>query len=295
LVAAASRKATKPLLQIGSIPIIKRIVITFREAGIFPIVIVTGTQEAEVKYQLAASGVIFLYNEHNEEPELLESVKIGLSFLRDTCDRVVFSPVNVPLFSADTVQTLLSCPDPIVTPTYRQHGGHPVVLSNDLIPSILDYEGPDGLGGFIKQHDTVRRCVEVPDDKILETVNDERQLHRIGSGCSRPLPHPVVDLSLETDRSFCNSRCKLLLLLIAQTGSVKQACSLMALSPGKAWQMINDLEQELGKPVVERHRGGSGGGTTTLSAFGTRFLRSYRQLEEQVAAYARERSRDLEF
>jgi len=47
VIAAASKKDAEPLLQIGTIPIIKRIVISFQQAGIFPIVVVTGAEEDE--------------------------------------------------------------------------------------------------------------------------------------------------------------------------------------------------------------------------------------------------------
>ena len=67
IIAAASKKDAVPLLQIGSIPIVRRIVITLQQAGVFPIVIVTGAQEYEVTHQLASYGVIFLHNEQCDE------------------------------------------------------------------------------------------------------------------------------------------------------------------------------------------------------------------------------------
>jgi hypothetical protein len=56
VIAAASKKDAVPLLQVGSISIVKRTVISFQQAGVFPIVIVTGIDEEEVKYQLAPSA-----------------------------------------------------------------------------------------------------------------------------------------------------------------------------------------------------------------------------------------------
>lgn len=45
VIAAASQSVAQPLLQIGTIPIIRRIVISYQRAGIFPIVVVTGAAE----------------------------------------------------------------------------------------------------------------------------------------------------------------------------------------------------------------------------------------------------------
>ena len=42
LIAAVSENTT---LQVGSIPIVKRIVISLQQAGVFPIVVITGADE----------------------------------------------------------------------------------------------------------------------------------------------------------------------------------------------------------------------------------------------------------
>ena len=137
LIAAASQKAARPTLELGSITVVKRIVITFQQAGLFPIVVVTGVEANEVKYQLAGRGVVFLHNQEYQDPELLDSVKIGLEFLQNKCERVVFAPSNIPLFAPDTLASLLAQTDDLVTPVYEDRGGHPVVLANGVIPSIL--------------------------------------------------------------------------------------------------------------------------------------------------------------
>jgi len=87
IIAAASKKDAVPLLQIGSISIIKRIVLILQRAGVFPIVVVTGTEEVEVTHQLAPLGGIFLRHEQCDAPELFSSVKLGLSYLQDKCEK----------------------------------------------------------------------------------------------------------------------------------------------------------------------------------------------------------------
>ena len=94
VIAAASKKDAVPLLKVGSIPIVRRIVLTLQQAGVFPIVVVTGTEELEVTHQVAPLGVVFIKNTEYEKTELFSSVKLGLSYLQGKCDRVVFTPVN---------------------------------------------------------------------------------------------------------------------------------------------------------------------------------------------------------
>lgn len=82
VIAAASKKDAVPLLKVGSIPIVRRIVLTLQQAGVFPIVVVTGTEELEVIRQVAPLGVVFIKNKECEKPELFSSVKLGLSYLQ---------------------------------------------------------------------------------------------------------------------------------------------------------------------------------------------------------------------
>ena len=98
VIAAASKKDAVPLLKVGSIPIVRRIVLTLQQAGVFPIVVVTGTEALEVTHQVAPLGVVFIKNKECEKPELFSSVKLGLSYLQGKCDHVVFTPVNAPMF-----------------------------------------------------------------------------------------------------------------------------------------------------------------------------------------------------
>lgn len=288
LIAAASSSAAFPLMKLGAIPVIKRIVLSFQQAGISPIVVVTGVQEESVKCELADYGVIFLHNPHYERPPLLESVQIGLNYLRGKCGRVIFTPVNVPLFSPETLLKLMESDGEIVTPSYRHHGGHPILLAAGVFEKILDYCGPDGLRGAIAGMGERRRWVEVDDPGILHSVHDRESLEQSLESHNRAISHPFVRVSIERESSFFNARAKLLLLLISETHSVREACGRMALSYSNAWKMLNTLEEALGYPVVLRRHGGKKGGRTELTERGRRFLETYEHFEKLVRAYAQE-------
>ena len=111
IIAVANSEVARPLLQVGAIPIIRRIVITYQQVGVFPIVVVVGGDDEELKRELSALGVIFLKHEKNLIPELMDSVREGLEYLQGKCSRVVFTPVNVPMFTPDTLQRLLNSDD----------------------------------------------------------------------------------------------------------------------------------------------------------------------------------------
>lgn len=282
IIAAASSKLARPMLQVGSIPIIKRIVISFRQAGIFPIVIVTGHQEEEIKYQLSSYGAIFIHNEAYESPPLFDSVKLGLSYLQEKCDRVIFSPVNVPMFSPDTLRRMLSVEGDIITPSYNNKGGHPILLSSEVFQSIIDYSGDNGLRGAVSTMKDRRVWLPVEDPGILYSVHNHQELKEHLEEHNKAILHPYLNITLEKESLFFNGRVKLLLFLIYETKHVRKACDQMALSYSKAWDMLNKLEKELGYAVVDRRHGGKHGGSTDLTEEGVKLLIAYQQFENSV-------------
>lgn len=289
VIAAASKKDAVPQLKVGSIPIVRRIVLTLQQAGVFPIVVVTGTEELEVTHQVAPLGVVFIKNTECEEPELFSSVRLGLSYLQGKCDSVVFTPVNAPMFSARTLHTLLACPADIVTPTYNGCGGHPIVLRSRVIPQLLAYAGPDGLRGAVRQCLCDKQRLPVDDPGILMSVHNQPQLRQHLQEHNASLLTPSVKISIDKEDVFLNSRLKLLLFLIADLCSVRQACLHMGLSYQKAWDMINQLERELGYAVVTRQHGGKNGGKTCLTDRGQRLMLTFQQYEDELHAFARQR------
>lgn len=286
VIAAASKKVAHPLLHVGSIPIIKRLVLSYQQAGIFPIVIVTGTEEHEVKSQLVGCDVIFLHNDDFEAPQLFDSVKIGFQYLKDKCERIVFSPVNVPMFSPETLELLMEREEEIVTPMFGETGGHPVVVASSIIPELLQYTGEDGLRGAIASMENRRAWVHVNDEGILQSIHNAEQLNSRLEEHNHALLQSLINISLVKEAAFFNPRVKLLLFLIMDTNSVNRACEHMALSLGNAWDMINKLEKELGYPIVERRHGGSHGGRTMLTERGVQFLKAYQQFENNIFQYA---------
>ena len=282
LIAAGSRQMAFPMLQVGSIPIIERIVITFQQAGIFPIVIVTGADEENVKYRMAGYGVIFLHSEQPDGVELFSSVKQGLRYLQGKCSRIVFTPVNVPMFTPDTLTRLMAEEGGVVTPSFQGRSGHPVVITETVIPELLAYEGEGGLRGALRALEGRRRWLCVEDEGVLVSIHDPQQMQERLKAHNSELLHPMLHMRLERESAFFDGRLKLLLFLIDDTCNVRRACDAMAISYGKAWSLINRLEQELGYLVVERRQGGHRGGNTRLTEEGAQFLQMYQSFEERV-------------
>lgn len=286
LIAAASKKLTQPLLELGGITVVKRLVLTYQQMGVFPIVVVTGVEADEVKYDLAGRGVVFLHNKAFEDPELLDSVKIGLNFLQGKCERIVFSPVNVPLFLPSTLHTLLEAEQEIVAPIYDGKGGHPVVFSDAAIPDILSWNGADGLRGALRSLDSSYNQIAVDDEGVILSIHQQKRLQDHYEANKSAFLHPRLSLSLEREEELFNARAKLLLFLIGETHSTRTAATMMALSPSKAWDMLNQLESALGYSLITRHKGGTRGSRSELTSEGLEFLKAWQRYIEQTLAFA---------
>ncbi|MCB8814668.1 NTP transferase domain-containing protein [Desulfosporosinus shakirovi] len=284
----SDRDQRQPLWKIGSITAVKRIVLSFQQVEISPIVVITGSETGEIEHDLADYGVIFLPNKQYENSQMFDSAKIGLRFLQNKCDQVLFNPVNIPMFTPETLRKMMECRAKVISPSYQGKGGHPLLLASELIPKILGYNGSLGMRGAIRSLGIEREWMDMDDEGVLRDMDDIDRLDLLLKKHNQHILHPFVRISIEKECLFFDSRTKLLLLLIQETNSVRSACRHIALSYSKAWNMLNGLEQELGYAVVERKHGGSKGGKTYLTKEGVEFMEKYQQFELKVRQYAKD-------
>lgn len=73
-----------------------------------------------------------------------------------------------------------------------------------------------------------------------------------------------------------------LLDAIQREGSLQAAAAAMDISYRKAWGDLRKAERELGILLVERHRGGSTGGDSSLTKEGKKWWREYARFQEEV-------------
>jgi molybdate transport system regulatory protein len=74
---------------------------------------------------------------------------------------------------------------------------------------------------------------------------------------------------------------------IARSGSISAAGRALRMSYRRTWELVEDLNNGLGTPVVETAAGGSGGGGTVLTKAGKALIERYRAIEIDAAVAAR--------
>lgn len=276
----------QPMLKIGDTSAVKRIIITLSQAGISPIVVITGKNADELEKHISKMRVICLRNKAFETTQMFESICIGLSYIKNLCDRVLILPVKVPMFQANTIEQLQRSNALFASPVYKGQKGHPVLIAAKMAEHILSYSGTYGLSGFLEQEE-VRVMVEqipVEDQGIIFPVETKQDCEQaMESLAQRSIPmHSKVSVYLECGEVFFGPGIAQLLELIANSGSIQTACRQMHMSYTKGWKIIKTAQEELGFPLLVTKSGGSVGGFSHLTKRAQDFLEKYLKMEQEL-------------
>lgn len=270
------------MLNIGSISIAQRIIATLHQAGVAKIVMVTGYNAEVLERHLSGNGIVFLRNPDYATTQMFDSARIGLEYLRDKCGRILFTPVDIPLFPQRTVEALIACPGALANPVCDGKPGHPIIFDSALLDWILDYQGDGGLKDAIAQCGVPMTPVSVEDRGILHDADTPEDYKALLHYHNQQLIRPVVSVSLAQEQVFFDQRLSMLLTMIDETHSVRTACSRMQISYSTGWNMIHKLESQISMSLIERTQGGNGGGGSYLTPEGRRFLEVYDRYVEQL-------------
>ena len=190
--------AFKPLLKLGTQSVVQHVISSFRQAGVDHIAIITGHNAAELKKHLKNADVIFLHNAQYQTTQMFDSAKIGLSYMKECCDRVFFTPVDIPLFTSKTVARLMKSDAALVSPVHEQKQGHPILMSTAVIDTVLQDSGEGGLKGAFQRSEIPMTHVPVNDPGILRDADtpEEFKLLLAGFEQQRKSLYPT-DLDIE--------------------------------------------------------------------------------------------------
>lgn len=272
----------KPMLNIGSITIAQRIVANFRQAGVDRIVIITGYNAEALERHLAGAGIVFLRNEEYESTEMFDSAKIGLEYISDKADRILFTPVDIPLFTADTVKRLIDTKCELGGPSYKGKIGHPIVMSSTVAKELIGFTGDGGLKGAMDNCGIPMKKIEVADKGILHDADTPEDYETLLLLHNSQLIRPEISISLTREKPFFDEKMCMLLELVDETGSVRAACKRMQISYSTGWNIIRTLEEQLARSLISRTQGGAQGGRSTLTEDGQRLMEKYKSFSSEL-------------
>lgn len=138
----------KPLLPIAGKPAIVYLADHLFQAGVDQCIIVTGYRGDEIRAACASMpAIIWGYNPDYAETDMFTSVKIGFSLVPKNCRRVLMMPADIPLIQAETVKAMLAANTALAIPVYQGKKSHPISLSSELMPALIEWKGSRGLKG----------------------------------------------------------------------------------------------------------------------------------------------------
>lgn len=94
--------------------------------------------------------------------------------------------------------------------------------------------------------------------------------------------HIYID---QDGKKFITPERMALLQKVKSTGSMVAAAKECNISYQNAWTMIDEMNELAPEPIVEKHRGGKGGGGAILSSYGKLLLKEYDLINQQVADF----------
>ncbi len=97
----------------------------------------------------------------------------------------------------------------------------------------------------------------------------------------------------EEGKKFMGAGVLWLLEGVEKTGSLLSAARSMGLSYTKARGMLDSLEESLGRPVLDRKKGGAERTGASLTPFAKKFISLYREFQSEVKMEAERKFEDF--
>lgn len=273
--------------KVGSISAGQRMISAFQRVNVSTIGLVVGPADKKEERPFSQNGVLFFHCAE-KRATFFQGIQQGLQFMADKFDRVFLVPGDTPLFFPHTLELLLSSTASIAVPEKAHTNGYPVLLDRQAMELILAEKTARDAGTAIRKSGLNVDVIPVEDPGVLLLGNDFAQQQDLIQVHNQQLTRPVAQFTLTKGGDLYDARLSMLLHLVDETRSVRDACEMMQISYSTAWNMLNHVEEELGYPLVTRIRGGSTGSGSVLTQKGRKLMESYDQFSEHLNQRAKE-------
>ena len=183
--------ALKPLLPFGEKTVIETCIDYLREGGIHDIVVVLGHHAEKIRDQLRTTSVSFAVNP-DPASEMNVSISCGVRALSLKAKATVIALVDQPAIPAHVVAALYgewSRGARLVVPTWKDRGGHPVLVDLSFREQLLSLDPGRGLKRLFDEHraEVLRVAVDSPYvARDMDTWDDYRALYEEVVGTPPP-------------------------------------------------------------------------------------------------------------
>lgn len=252
----------EPTKLIGSITAVERVAILLRQAGVERIAVVC-LEDDRIRKLRSVPNLTFLTAPAGGE--MLDSIKTGLEYLQNKCSEAFIVCVDVPMFSADTLCTLMEAQGDVCIPAYKGRWGHPVLLRAAHFSDIMAYDGENGLKGALESTSLNKQIIEVEDPGVRVNIRRDAAYEELVPEHDAAKLRLACRFAIGKERVFYNDEVHQLLALTEELGSLSKACLHMGISLNKGRSVIATVEQQLGEAALETQQGGKHGGWSRMT------------------------------
>ena len=271
----ASGRDAQPMHPSGEITVAQRMIASVLKAGVDMVAVVTGPDNQKMEKQLAQYGVFFLQNSHPENQAA--AIHTGLHYLAEKCGLIFLLCADRPLLDPATVRALKGSGQPIAVPTFQGKRGQPLMVQTQHLHRLSGLDNLDAMTGlaWVKE-------VPVDDPGVLLNAGEGAVETDLIAQHERKLSRLVPNFSINRGKPLVDRKLVVLLRLIRETQSVRDACIRMQISYSTAWNVLNSAEDALGYPLILRNKGGPSGAGSLLTEKGACLLNACDMFEAEA-------------
>ena len=185
LAAGESRRMgrDKALLTYQGRSFLETIINNLGAAGIEKVTVVLG-HHAEIIQRAMNLATVRVVINHDYQRGQTSSLQLGLAAAAaDSPEAVILCLVDHPAISSEVIARLRerfqSTRPPVLIPTHKGQRGHPVVISQTLLPELLALPPEEPANTVIRKYRGATLFVEVADPGILLDVDDPESYARL--------------------------------------------------------------------------------------------------------------------
>lgn len=181
LAAGLSRRMGRPklILPWGATTVIGQVSRVLAEAGLHPLIIVTGGSHIQVEEALRSQPVRLVFNPRFAEDQMALSLQAGLAELTtkwpDSIQAVLVALGDQPQIESPVVQAVIAeyrtSGAALVLPSYQMRRGHPWMIDRSLWPKIMGLTPQQTLRDFLSANTQDIRYLVVDRTSILQDLD----------------------------------------------------------------------------------------------------------------------------
>jgi len=171
----------KQTLLLEGVPMLERVLETFRQSKTGKVVVVLGANAREVTSRVKFAQEVVVVN-RRFAAGMSSSLKLGLEQVQDEAQAAIIALGDQPFVLSSTVDKLIDAYEEsgarIVVPRYRGARGNPVLFDRSLFQQIERISGDVGAKSVVQKNEADVFEVEVADRGVLVDIDTPSGLGR---------------------------------------------------------------------------------------------------------------------